>query len=163
MLCHCCPRTGVVQKRGSVDGRHIRRDTPWSRGLTMLIRLLLPLLGLGALFAWLFHPIVRWMTDNVLPLLEPFAQWLQAVFAPVGEFLEWLFNLLFGWIPDISLGAPDWVTTMLRIGMLVLLAYFASRSNLKRRQKKLEEAEAGSTGESAHALSTLGERPNELD
>lgn len=118
-------------------------------GLTMLIRLLLPLLGLGTLFAWLFDPIMRWMTEIVLPLFEPFTQWLQAVFAPVGQFLEWLFNLLFGWIPDISLGVPDWVTTTLRIGMLVLLAYFASRSNLKRRQKKLEESQADSTGETA--------------
>lgn len=113
-------------------------------GLTMLVRLLLPLLGLGSLFAWLFDPIARWMTDHVLPLFEPFAQWLQTVFAPVGRFLEWLFNLLFGWIPDISLGVPEWVMTTLRIGMLVLLAYFASRSNLKRRQKKLEESQTSS-------------------
>lgn len=106
----------------------------------MLIRLLIPLLGLGTLFAWLFDPIAKWTKDHVLPLVEPIAQWLQAVLAPVGKFLEWLFDLLFGWIPDISLGVPDWVTTTLRIGMLVLLAYFASRSNLKRRQKKIEEA-----------------------
>lgn len=109
-------------------------------GVTTLVRLLLPLLGLGALVAWLLEPIARWMKDHVLPLVEPFAQWLQAVLAPVGKFFEWLFSLLFGWIPDISLGIPDWVTTTLRIGMLVLLAYFASRSNLKRRQKKIEEA-----------------------
>ncbi|MGO2944124.1 MAG: hypothetical protein ACTIDO_17740 [Brevibacterium aurantiacum] len=113
-------------------------------GLTMLIRLLLPLLGLGTLFAWLFDLIAKWMKDHVLPLVEPIAQWLQAVLAPVGKFLEWLFDLLFGWIPDISLGVPDWVTTNLRIGMLVLLAYFASRSNLKRRQKKLEESQSSS-------------------
>lgn len=132
-------------------------------GLTMLVRLLLPLLGLGSLFAWLFDPIARWMTDHVLPLFEPIAQWLQAVLAPVGKFFEWLFDLLFGWIPDISLGVPEWVTTTLRIGMLVLLAYFASRSNLKRRQNKLEEAETDSTDGSAHALSTSGERTNEID
>ncbi|MGZ1490612.1 hypothetical protein [Brevibacterium sediminis] len=109
-------------------------------GLTTLVRLLLPLLGLGALLAWLLEPIARWMKDHVWPWFEPIADWLQAVLAPGGEFFEWLFNLLFGWIPDISLGVPDWMTTTLRIGMLVLLAYFASRSNLKRRQKKLEEA-----------------------
>lgn len=106
-------------------------------GLTTLARLLLPLLGLGALLAWLLEPIARWMKDHVWPWFEPIAEWLQAVLAPVGEFFDWLFNLLFGWIPDISLGVPDWVTTTLRIGMLVLLAYFASRSNLKRRQKKM--------------------------
>lgn len=109
-------------------------------GLTALVRLLLPLLGLGALLAWLLEPIARWMKDHLWPWFEPIADWLQTVLAPVGEFLAWLFNLLFGWIPDISLGVPDWVTTTLRIGMLVLLAYFASRSNLKRRQKKLEES-----------------------
>ncbi|SDS48820.1 hypothetical protein SAMN04489752_1822 [Brevibacterium siliguriense] len=109
-------------------------------GLTTLVRLLLPLLGLGALLAWLLDPIARWMKNHLWPWFEPIAHWLQSVLAPVGEFFEWLFNLLFGWIPDISLGVPDWVTTTLRIGLLVLLAYFASRSNLKRRQKKIEEA-----------------------
>ncbi|MGR6092052.1 hypothetical protein ACU4IU_15930 [Brevibacterium sp. CSND-B09] len=109
-------------------------------GVTTLVRLLLPLLGLGALLAWLFDTIARWMKDHLWPWFEPIAHWLQSVLAPVGEFFEWLFNLLFGWIPDISLGVPDWVMTTLRIGLLVLLAYFASRSNLKRRQRKLEEA-----------------------
>lgn len=57
---------------------------------------------LGPLFAPLFEPIARWMEDHVLPLFERFAQWPQAILAPVGKFLEWLFNLLLGWIPDIS-------------------------------------------------------------
>lgn len=126
-------------------------------GATMLVRLLIPLLGLGALFAWLLEPIVRWMRDHVWPWFEPIAHWFQSVLAPVGQFFEWLFNLLFGWIPDISLGVLDWVTTTLRIGMLVLLAYFASRSNLKRRQKKLEESEATQADEPEYAPSTASE------
>ena len=146
--CRCCLRTESFRSAERRRAAHPERYALVS-GLTMLIRLLLPLLGLGTLFAWLFDPIMRWMTEIVLPLFEPFTRWLQAVFAPVGQFLEWLFNLLFGWIPDISLGVPDWVTTTFRIGMLVLLAYFASRSNLKRRQKKLEESQADSTGETA--------------
>ncbi|UZD61149.1 hypothetical protein [Brevibacterium sp. JSBI002] len=111
-------------------------------GLTRLVRLLIPFMGLGALFAWLFDPIAQWLKENVWPRFAPIAHWLQAVLTPVGEFFAWLFNLLFGWIPGISVGIPDWVSTTLRIALLVLVAYFASRSNLNRRKKKLEESQS---------------------
>lgn len=55
-------------------------------GVTMSGRMLVPFLGLGTLFAWLFDPIGRWMKAHVWPWLAPIAHWLRAVLAPVGEF-----------------------------------------------------------------------------
>jgi hypothetical protein len=72
--------------------------------VTALIRLLVPLLGLGALFAWLFEPISRWMKAHVWPRFEPVSRWLKDILTPVGQFFERLFAELFGWTQICLIG-----------------------------------------------------------
>lgn len=114
-------------------------------GVTTLARLIVPLLGLGALFAWLTEPMSRWLAVHVQPWFEPIAQWLVTVFTPIGRFLGWLFDLLFGWVSYLVDWMPDWLSTGLRIALLVLIAYSASRASMQRRKKKLEESQNSSS------------------
>lgn len=122
-------------------------------GLTTAARLIVPLLGLGALFAFITEPIKRWLSRHLSPILDPFFAWLGQLLEPVGRFLIAIgrfigrvIDFLFGWLPSLHLpfDIPDWVWTSARIALLAFVAYSVSRSNLKRRQKRLEEARAGS-------------------
>lgn len=122
-------------------------------GLTTAARLVVPLLGLGALFAFITEPIKKWLSRHLSPILDPFLAWLGQLLEPIGRFLMAIgrflgriIDFLFGWLPSFHLPfeIPDWVWTSARIALLAFVAYSVSRSNLKRRQKRLEEARAGS-------------------
>lgn len=124
-------------------------------GLTTAARLIVPLLGLGALFAFITEPIKKWLSRLLSPILDPFFAWLGQLLEPVGRFLMVIvrfigrvIDFLFGWLPSLHLpfDIPDWVWTSARIALLAFVAYSVSRSNLKRRQKRLEEAKAGTSG-----------------
>lgn len=130
---------------------------------------LLPLLGLGALFSGLLDPVKEWAQARVRPVIEaitefvdPVREWIAGVLRPVGEFLDalfapvreflaaiwspfaqawnWLTDLLFGWIPDLSLPftVPGWVIDV-AVPVLVVLAVFAvTFTSLRHRHEKLE-------------------------
>lgn len=120
-------------------------------GLTTILRLAIPLLGLGALLSFLTEPVKAWLSRHLTPLLEPIFDWLARVLEPLGSllaaiggFFGWLFDLLFGWLPNIHLPVdiPDWMWTTAKIALLALIAFSVSRANLKRRKRLLEEASA---------------------
>lgn len=120
-------------------------------GLTTIMRLVIPLLGLGALLSFLAEPVKAWLSRHLTPLLEPVMNWLARMLEPlgsllsaIGRFLGWLFDILFGWLPSIDLpfDIPDWVWTTAKISVLALIAFSVSRASLKRRKKLLEEASA---------------------
>ncbi|MGO2862082.1 MAG: hypothetical protein ACTIC1_13050, partial [Brevibacterium sp.] len=56
-------------------------------GLTTAARLIVPLLGLGALFAFITEPIKKWLSRLLSPILDPFFAWLGQLLEPVGRFL----------------------------------------------------------------------------
>lgn len=120
-------------------------------GLITIMRLVIPLLGLGALLSFLAEPVKAWLSRHLTPLLEPVMNWLARMLEPlgsllsaIGRFLGWLFDILFGWLPSIDLpfDIPDWVWTTAKISVLALIAFSVSRASLKRRKKLLEEASA---------------------
>lgn len=127
-------------------------------GLTTALRLVVPLLGLGALFAFITEPVKAWLSGHLSPILDPIFAWLGQLLEPVGRllmaigrFIRSVIDFLFGWLPSFHLpfDTPDWVWTFARIALLVLVAFSVSRSNLKRRQKQLEQAQPGASEESA--------------
>lgn len=127
-------------------------------GLTTALRLIVPLLGLGALFAFITEPVKAWLSRHLSPILDPIFAWLGQLLEPVsrsliaiGRFIGSVIDFLFGWLPSFHLpfDTPDWVWTFARIALLVLVAFSVSRSNLKRRQKQLEQARLGTSKESA--------------
>lgn len=130
-------------------------------GLTTVLRLIVPLLGLGALFAFITEPVKAWLSRHVSPVLEPIFAWLGQLLEPagrmlmaIGRFIGSVFDFLFGWLPRLHLpfDAPDWVWTFARIALLALVAFSVSRSNLKRRQKQLEQTKSGADEESASSI-----------
>lgn len=127
-------------------------------GLTTALRLIVPLLGLGALFAFITEPVKAWLSHHLSPILDPIFAWLGQLLEPVGRILMAIGRLigsvidfLFGWLPSFHLpfDVPDWVWTAARIALLMLVAFSVSRSNLRRRQKQLEQAQPGTSEERA--------------
>lgn len=125
-------------------------------GLTTATRLIVPLLGLGALFAFITEPIKKWFSKHLTPILEPIFAWLGHLLEPVGRlltaigrFIGRVIDFLFGWVPSFQLpfDVPDWVWPTVRIALLAFVAYSVSRSNLKRRQKRLEDARVRASNE----------------
>lgn len=121
---------------------------------------LIPLLGLGALFSNLLRPVREWVASLLRPvveaigavvnpvlevigdLLRPVRDLLAAVLRPVARALDWLRDLLLGWIPDLSLpfSVPDWVPDVVVPLIVVLLVFSATLSGIRRRSAALEEA-----------------------
>lgn len=121
-------------------------------------RYLIPLLGLGALFSGLLDPLMEWVEARVRPALEavaaflspiwdwfseltrPVREFLAALLRPVTEFRDWLVDLLFGWIPELSLpfSIPEWVVDVAIPVVLVLVVFVGTFRELRRRRKRLE-------------------------
>lgn len=121
---------------------------------------LIPLLGLGAMFSNLLRPVREWVASLLRPvveaigavvnpvlevigdLLHPVRDLLAAVLRPVARALDWLRDLLLGWIPDLSLpfSVPDWVPDVVVPLIVVLLVFRATLSGIRRRSAALEEA-----------------------
>lgn len=126
-------------------------------GLTTALRLIIPLLGLGALFAFITEPVKAWLSRHLSPILDPIFAWLGQRLEPagrllmaIGRFIGSVIDFLFGWLPSFHLpfDTPDWVWTSAKIALLALVAFSVSRSNLKRRQKQLEQTQSRSDKES---------------
>jgi hypothetical protein len=126
-------------------------------------KVLVPLLGIGALVSGLLSPILRWVYRLVSPLLgwlddvtRPVREWIGGVVGPV---LAWLGDLLrpvfaawdhlmaflFGWIPDLSLpfSVPDWVFDIAKPVALVVIAFVATYGGIRRRRQTLAQREQG--------------------
>jgi len=121
---------------------------------------LIPLLGLGALFSNILRPVREWVASLLRPvaeavgavvnpvleviggLLRPLRDLLAAVLRPVVRALDWLRDLLLGWIPDLSLpfSVPEWVPDVVVPLIVVLLVFSATLSGIRRRSAALEEA-----------------------
>lgn len=121
---------------------------------------LIPLLGLGALFSNLLRPVREWVASLLRPvaeavgavvnpvlevigdLLRPVRDLLAAVLRPVARALDWLRELLLGWIPDLSLpfSVPEWVPDVVVPLIVILLVFSATLSGIRRRSAALEEA-----------------------
>ncbi|GAA1489339.1 hypothetical protein [Brachybacterium sacelli] len=166
--------------------------------LTKAAGFLLPLLGFGALFSGLLDPVKEWIEERVRPVLdalatalEPVREWVAGVLRPIGEFLdalfapvheflaallrpvaeawEWLREVLFGWIPDLSLpfSIPDWVFDVAVPVLVVLMVFTATFSGLRRRSEKLEatrtatDTAQGTAGEASEADDPAGEMAQE--
>ena len=121
-------------------------------GLTTILRLSIPLLGLGALLSFLTEPVKAWLSRHLTPILEPIFDWLGQLLQPLGQallaigrFFGEVIDFLFGWLPAIHLpfDIPDWIWTTAKIALLALIAFSVSQANLKRRKRLLEEASAG--------------------
>lgn len=94
--------------------------------LTTALRLVIPLLGLGALLAFLADSVKAWLSRHLSPLLDPIFHWLGRVLEPlgsalaaVGAFFGAIIDFLFGRIPAIHLpfDTPDWVWTAAKIAL----------------------------------------------
>lgn len=138
---------------------------------------LIPLLGFGALFSGLLDPVKEWIEALIRPvldaiagvvepvrlwiaeLLRPVQEFLDALFAPVREFFaallrpvgdawNWLMDLLFGWIPDLSLpfSVPEWVIDVSVPVVVVLVVFLVTFRGLRRRQAKLEATRVATSG-----------------
>ena len=138
---------------------------------------LIPLLGIGALFSGLLDPVKAWVGERVRPviaaidafvqpikdwfdeLLRPVREFLAALFAPIGEAIAamlrplqraaaWLRELLFGWIPDLSLpfSVPGWVVDLAVPVIVVLVVFAVTFGRLRRRREKLAATRAASAG-----------------
>lgn len=126
-------------------------------GLTTILRLAIPLLGLGALLSFLTEPVKAWLSRHLTPILEPIFDWLGQLLHPLGQallaivrFFGEVIDFLFGWLPPLHLpfDIPDWLWTTAKIALLALIAFSVSRANLKRRKRLLEKASAGAGDES---------------
>lgn len=137
--------------------------------LTRAAGFLLPLLGFGALFSGLLDPVKEWVGAQVRPIIEaiteffdpvrewiagvlrPIEEFLDALFAPVREFFaviwspvaqawSWLTDLLFGWIPDLSLpfDIPGWVVDVAVPVLVVAVVFAVTFSSLRHRHEKLQ-------------------------
>ncbi|WP_193105968.1 hypothetical protein [Brachybacterium sp. FME24] len=138
---------------------------------------LIPLLGFGALFSGLLDPVKEWIgalirpvIDAIVGVIEPVRRWVAELLRPVQEFLDalfapvraffaallrpvvdawnWLMDLLFGWIPDLSLpfSVPEWVIDVSVPVIVVLVVFVVTFSGLRRRQAKLDATRAASSG-----------------
>lgn len=136
---------------------------------------LIPLLGFGALFSGLLDPIKEWLGARLRPVIEaitgvlgPIRDWFADLLRPVGEFFEallapvrdfvgallrpvgrlrdWLVDLLFGWIPELSLpfSIPEWVVDVSIPVLVVLGVFLVTFRGLRRRGEKLEATQAAS-------------------
>ncbi|MDN5688578.1 MAG: hypothetical protein L0G94_18145 [Brachybacterium sp.] len=105
-----------------------------------------------------FDPVRDWIARVLRPirefldaLFDPVREFLSALFAPVQEVLaaiwrpmarawNWLTDLLFGWIPDLSLPfeIPEWVVDVAVPVLVVLVVFAVTFSSLRHRHEKLE-------------------------
>ncbi|MBK0330983.1 hypothetical protein I8D64_06145 [Brachybacterium sp. MASK1Z-5] len=126
-------------------------------------RFLVPLLGLGALFSGLLDPVKRWIGRLVEPVVtwvdeatrgirtwigevtRPVRELVDALLEPIRRFLGWLWNLLFGWIPDIHLGidVPDWIVDYLVPVLVVVVVFVVTIGTIRDRRERLEKARRG--------------------
>ncbi|UEJ84376.1 hypothetical protein Bra3105_08745 [Brachybacterium halotolerans subsp. kimchii] len=126
-------------------------------------RFLVPLLGLGALLSGLLDPVKRWIGRLVEPVVtwvdeatrgirtwigevtRPVRELVDALLEPIRRFLGWLWNLLFGWIPDIHLGidVPDWIVDYLVPVLVVVVAFVVTIGTIRDRRERLEKARRG--------------------
>lgn len=134
-------------------------------------RYLIPLLGFGALFSGLLDPVEAWVEERVRPIVEavaafltPIGEWLSeltrpsreflaAMLRPVAEFWSWLMDVLFGWIPDLSLpfSIPDWVLEVALPLLIVVLVFVATFRELRARRQKLKAARDAQTAKDTSA------------
>lgn len=122
------------------------------RALATAAKVLIPLLGIGALFSGLLDPVKEWIADRVRPVVEAIAEFLQpvremidAVLEPVRRFGAWLSEVLFGWIPELSFDlptpdVPGWVIEVAFPVGLVLAVFLMTLRGLRRRHGQLEQA-----------------------
>lgn len=123
-------------------------------------RFLLPLLGIGALLSGLLDPVLAWIDPRVEPILtwldestrgirtwaeqatRPLRDLVDAVLEPLGRFLGWLWDVLFGWVPQIRLGIdlPDWVFDYGFRILGVVAAFLITSGAIRDRRKRLETA-----------------------
>ncbi|WP_193636218.1 hypothetical protein [Brachybacterium subflavum] len=126
-------------------------------------RFLVPLLGLGALLSGLLDPVTRWIGRRVEPVItwideatrgvrtwigevtRPVREVVDAILEPIRRFLGWLWNLLFGWIPEIHLGidVPDWILDYLVPVLVVVVVFVVTIGTIRDRRERLEKARRG--------------------
>jgi hypothetical protein len=126
-------------------------------------RFVVPLLGLGALFSGLLDPVKRWLSRRAEPVLtwldestrgirtwidevtRPVRDAIDAVLDPIRRFVGWLWNLLFGWIPDIHLGIdlPDWIVDYLVPVLVVVVVFLITVGTIRDRRARMERARRG--------------------
>ncbi|MFE5775588.1 hypothetical protein [Brachybacterium sp. NPDC056505] len=126
-------------------------------------RFLVPLLGLGALLSGLLDPVKRWIGRLIEPVVtwideatrgirtwigevtRPVRELVDAILEPIRRFLGWLWNLLFGWIPEIHLGidVPDWIVDYLVPVLVVVVVFVVTIGTIRDRRNRLEKARRG--------------------
>ena len=135
------------------------------------LRYLVPLLGLGTLFSGLLDPILEWLGEKARPLTEAVAKVVNPVLAwvddltrpvrdlvagilrPIARAIVWLWDLLFGWIPDLSLpfDVPDWLPQVVIAVIVVVAAFAATSRGIRHRRDQLEKARRGEDPEESPA------------
>jgi hypothetical protein len=166
----------VPQEGSSSAAREARKaEHPVRYGLiaagTQAARYVLPLLGIGALFSGLLAPVKRWIGERLQPLLawldeatrgirewigellRPVVRLIDAVLEPVRRFIGWLWNLLFGWIPEIHLGIhlPDWIFDYLLPAMVVVVVFLVTISTIRTRRDRMDRVRRGEDPAAAEA------------
>lgn len=144
----------LVPQEGSPSARREQRKTehPLRYGLIAALgaaaRVLIPLLGIGALLSGLLRPLreaaeraVRPPVEWVADLVRPVKEWIADLLRPVGKALTWLLDLLFGWIPDLGIHVPSWMIDVGVPMVMVLLAFLATVAGIRHRRALLSEAE----------------------
>lgn len=142
---------------------------------------LIPLLGIGGLFGGLLDPVKEWVEARVRPVVdaisavtEPVRTWfgelvrpvvefldgllapvrsvIAAVLRPIGDAWNWLTELLFGWIPDVSLpfSVPEWVVDAALPVIVVLIAFLVTFGSLRHRREKLDATRTATQAHDGH-------------
>ncbi|MDO5662381.1 MAG: hypothetical protein Q4G40_06780 [Brachybacterium sp.] len=147
---HLTPETGSTSERrdARVTQHPVRYGLLAAAGASL--RYLIPLLGIGALFSGLLRPVreaLRAILEPVLlglaAVLRPIVAVYDAVMQPLRDAVSWVLDLLFGWLPtlslDLSLNLPPWV-----VPVVVVLAVFVSTVVRIRRRRAQPEDTASS-------------------
>ncbi|PWH06298.1 hypothetical protein DEO23_04750 [Brachybacterium endophyticum] len=158
--------TPLVPEQGSTSAaREARKaEHPVRFGLiaagAQAMRYLLPLLGIGALLSGLLDPVKRWIAERAAPvtswvdeatrgirewvggLIRPVLDLIDVVLDPVRSALNRLWDLLFGWIPEIHLGLdlPGWVFDWLVPVLVVVVVFLVTIAGIRDRRDRLEKA-----------------------
>jgi hypothetical protein len=118
-------------------------------------KVLVPLLGIGALIRLLLGGVGRWADERTRPvrewfgdLVDPVLTWLGDVLRPLFAAWDRLMGFLFGWIPDLSLPfslphLPDWVFDVAKPVILIVIAFVATYGGIRRRRRQLAGREGG--------------------
>ncbi|WP_422115787.1 hypothetical protein [Brachybacterium sp. UNK5269] len=167
------------------DAKRLAHPTRYAAlaALTKTLGFLLPLLGLGALFAGLLDPVTEWIARRIRPLIEwvgrlvaPIREWFAQLLRPVREFLDellapvrefvaallrplaeawtWFWEMLRSWLPRFDLsGVIPEWVVDVAVPVIVVLAVFALTLRELRRRRERLEVVRAATAEPTSAQS----------